>query len=262
MTPEIKEQLKCIKNNTIFKDNDFYFIGGTALSFYLDHRLSYDIDIVCTQKLPIGKIKSFAFAIGARAIADRNATQFKINSGENIENYHMKFMFNGVKLEFSFFQSEIRDEVIKNASSNLYENNENDESFLKILSLKDIIKLKIIALFNRQKTRDLFDVAVILQKKLCGLEELEQIYSFVKVDNNSIRDYIDTFNSVDDDGDNSLDFLRHQEYYKVFRNLSQRDRFLKAKSMFTAEYENIQKQKLNTIERNLKRQKNKRKDLI
>ena len=258
MTPEIKEQLKLIKNNSIFEEDDFYFIGGTALSFYLDHRISYDIDIVSTKKLPIGKINSFAFGIGARAIQDSKAAQFKINSGEDIQNYHMKFMLNGVKLEFSYFKSEIRNEVIKNASPTLYENNENDESLLKILSLKDIIKLKIIALFNRQKTRDLFDVAVILEKNLCGLEELEQIYSFVKTGNNSIMDYIDKFNSTDDDGDNSLDFIKHQEYYKTFRSLNQKNRFLKAKSMFIEEYEKIQKVKISVIERDLKRSKNKK----
>jgi predicted nucleotidyltransferase component of viral defense system len=255
MTPEIKEQLKDIKNNSIFGENDFYFIGGSALSFYLDHRLSYDIDIVATKKLPIEKIKSFAFGIGARAIQDRKAAQFKINSGEDIQNYHMKFMLNGVKLEFSYFRSEICNEILKNASLNLYENNEDDKSLLKILSLEDIIKLKIIALFNRQKTRDLFDVAVILQKNFCGLKELEQIYSFVKTGNKSIKDYIDKFNSINDDGDNSLDFLKHQEYYKIFRSLNQKNRFLKAKSMFIEEYEKIQKEKIKAIERNLRRSK-------
>jgi hypothetical protein len=258
MTPEIKEQLTAIKNNDIFEENDFYFSGGTALSFYLDHRISYDIDIVAIKKLPIEKIKSFAFSIGARAIQDSNASQFKINTGEDIENYHMKFMLNGIKIEFSYFKSGIPTEVIKNSSSTLYENNKNDESLLKILSLEDIVKLKIIALFSRQKTRDLFDVAIILEKNLCGLEELEKIYSFVKAGNNSIIDYINHFDSIHDDWDNSLDFSKYQEYYKTFRNLNQKNRFLKAKSMFIEEYEKLQKKKLIAIERDLRREKTKK----
>ncbi len=245
MTNEIKEFLEKIKNNQIFDEDNFFFIGGTALSEYLNHRVSYDIDIASTCKLPISKINAFAFSIGARAIPDKNATAFKINTGENIQDYHLKFMVDGIKLEFSHFKSPIQMDIINNAESKPYD----DNSKLKILSLKDIIALKVYALFNRQKTRDLFDVSIILEENLIAITELERIYSFTQNDGSSIRDYIDNFNSVDDDGDNSLDFLSGHKYYKVFAKKNQKERFIKSKEMFLEQYNLKRKGTLESIKK-------------
>jgi predicted nucleotidyltransferase component of viral defense system len=244
MTNEIKELLEEIKNNEIFDNDTFFFVGGTALSTYLNHRVSYDIDIACSSKLPISRIKAFAFSIGARAIPDKNATAFRINSGEDIENYHLKFMINGIKLEFSYFKSPIQTSIIENAEYRPY-----DDSNLKILALKDIISLKIFALFNRQKTRDLFDASIILEKDLLDVKELERIYSYIQSNNSSIRDYIDNFNALDDEGDNSLDFLPQHKYYKIFAKKNQEDRFIKAKEMFLEQYDEKQKEILKSIKK-------------
>ena len=199
MTNEIKALLEKIKDHPLFEENPFFFIGGTALSTYLNHRVSYDVDIASMSKLPVSQIKAFAFSIGARAIPDKNAAAFRINSGDDLENYHLKFMVDGIKLEFSHFRSPIQKAILDNAAFQRYD----EHSSLKILSLNDIIALKIIALFNRQKTRDLFDASIILEKNLLDIGELERIYSYVREGNNTIRDYIATFRAVDDDGDNS-----------------------------------------------------------
>ena len=243
MTNEIKELLERIKNHPIFDTDTFFFVGGTALSTYLNHRVSYDIDIASTCKLPVSAIKTFAFSLGARAIIDKNASAFRINTGDEIENYHLKFMVDGIKLEFSYFRAPIQMAILKNVSSNPYD----DSSTLKILNLKDIIALKIFALFNRQKTRDLFDASIILEKNLLEIGELERIYSYIRDENSSIRDYIDNFKAVDDDGDNSLDFLSEHEYYKVFAKKSQNERFIQAKEMFLTQYDLKQKGALASI---------------
>ena len=52
MTVNVKNALDKICNNEIFKD-ELYFTGGTALAFYLNHRVSEDIDIVSSAKLKI-----------------------------------------------------------------------------------------------------------------------------------------------------------------------------------------------------------------
>lgn len=54
--------------------------------------------------------------------------------------------------------------------------------------------------------------------------------------NNTIRDYIATFRAVDDDRDNSLDFLAEHEYYKVFAKKSKTEHFIQAKEMFLEQY--------------------------
>ena len=247
MTNEVKIVLEKIKNNDLF-DNDLYFVGGTALSHYLDHRVSYDIDIASSTKLPISKIKSFAFSIGAKQIRDANGAQFKINNGVDIENFHMKFILDGIKIEFSHFRLEMQKLVFQNARSSLYES----ASKLKILELNDIVLLKIIALFNRQKTRDLFDAAIILQTNLLDLAELERIYSFSN-HTTSLRDYINGFNSVDDDLDNTIDFLAHHTYYKKFKKLDQHKRFKETKSMFIHEYDKKQKEAMLSINRAIRK---------
>jgi hypothetical protein len=245
MTNEIKELLERIKNHPIFDTDTFFFVGGTALSSYLNHRVSYDIDIASTCKLPISAIKAFAFSIGARAIADKNASAFRINTGEDIENYHLKFMVDGIKLEFSYFRAPIQTAILQNGEYRAYD----EHSKLKILALKDIISLKIFALFNRQKTRDLFDTSIILEKNLLEIGELERIYSYIRDENSSIRDYIANFKAVDDDGDNSLDFLAEHEYYKVFAKKSQNERFIQAKEMFLNQYDLKQKGALASIKK-------------
>lgn len=242
MTQEIKALLESIENNPLFEKYPFYFIGGTALSTYLDHRISYDIDIVSTEPLPVAAIKAFAFSLKAQHIPDRKrASVFKINRGKSLDNCYMKFMVNAVKLEFVHFEDELRQSVLNNAKSTAY----TKSGKLKILSLDDIIALKAIALFDRQKARDLFDMAIILERDLVSMEELERIYSFKQRDDENLLEYIHSFDSTkDDDGDSSLDFLPQHEHYKAFSKLSQDERFDKCKKMFLDQYDLKQKQKL------------------
>ena len=44
MTQELKYVLDKIKNHEIFIKNDFRLVGGTALSYHINHRLSEDLD--------------------------------------------------------------------------------------------------------------------------------------------------------------------------------------------------------------------------
>ena len=249
--------LEKIEHSDIFERHPLYFIGGTALSVYLDHRISYDIDITSTTLLPIHAMKAFAFPLKATHIPDRaKASAFRINSGKNLDNYYMKFMVDGVKLEFSYFDDELRQSILANAVSTPY----SEGSKLKILSLDDIIVLKAIALFGRQKSRDLFDMAIILERKLLPIEELERIYSFKQIEDKTLLEYIQGFDvKKDDDGDSSLDFLPYHDHYKTFAKLTQDERFDKCKEMFLDQYDDKQKKKLEMKKRevssNVKRRK-------
>lgn len=251
MTNEIKELLEKIGQDDIFKKYQLYFIGGTALCVYLDHRISYDIDIASVGKLPTNAIKAFAFQLkNAQQINDQAiATAFKINKGEKLENYHLKYMVDGIKLEFSYFDDELRQSILSAAAAKAY----NDKSKLKILPLEDIITLKAIALFGRQKSRDLFDMAIILERNLISIDELERIYSFKQRGNITLREYIEKFDpNIGDESDSSLDFLPNHEHYKTFAKLSQDERFYKAKEMFLEQYENKLKNKLHEKQKDVK----------
>lgn len=250
MTNEIKSLLEKIEQSDIFERHPLYFIGGTALSVYLDHRISYDVDIVSTELLAVSAIKAFAFPLKARHIPDmKRASVFKINTGKNLDNFYMKFMVDGIKLEFVHFEDELRQSVLRNATSSSYAKG----SKLKILSLDDIITLKAIALFDRQKSRDLFDMAIILERKLIPIEELERIYSFKQQRDKTLLEYIQSFDSKkDDDGDTSLDFLPRHEHHKTFARLTQDERFDKCKEMLLDQYNAKQKEKLENKQKEVK----------
>jgi len=246
MTNEIDELLQKMKNHELFSKYKFLFIGGTALSYYLNHRISYDIDFAFESILPHGEISSLIYTLGGKAIPDKNSASFRINTGHDIKEYHLKFMLNGVKIEFSYFTHPIQKEILKNSEYKSFE----EGSFLKILSLNDIIKLKMFAFFNREKTRDLFDIAFLMEKDFISYEEIEQFYSFCAKDGVSLRDYLKMFGSSDDDGDNSLDFISTQEYYKKFAKKEQTKRFLLAKEMFLEQYDKKQKSFFQEISKN------------
>lgn len=146
MTKEVETLLERIQNNDIFEKYPLYFIGGTVLVSYLDHRVSYNIDIASVGRLPVSSIKAFAFAINATQTNDHTqASAFRINRGENLENFQLKYMVDGVKLELSFFEDEIRQGLLGSSAVKSYR----EGCKLKILPLEDIITLKAIALFGR-----------------------------------------------------------------------------------------------------------------
>jgi len=246
MTKEIEALLEKIKQNSLFEKYPLYFSGGTALSTYLDHRVSYDIDFISAVKLPTAEIEAFAFSVGAMPVADRaKASAFRINKGEDLTHYHLKFMRDGVKIEFSYFDDPLINVILEQATFQEY-----DEGKLRILSLKDIVKLKAIALFSRQKARDLYDMTIILEHALITMKELERIYAFKRAGERTLLEYLQSFDyRQDDDGDTSLDFLPHHKHYRTFSKLAQDERFNQCKEMLLSQYEIKQKEKLNEKKR-------------
>lgn len=242
MTKEIASILANIQNHALFEKHNIYFMGGTALSTYLAHRISYDIDFIATAKLPVFAINAFAFSLGANPVQDRaKASAFRIKKGEELAHYHLKYMLHGVKMEFSYFDDAMIDVILADAMHVDY----SEGSHLKKLSLDDIIKLKAIALCKRQKSRDPFDMAIVLEKGLLLLEELERIYAYSRVGEKSLQEYIESFNPTkEDEDDSSLDFLPQHPHYKTFAKLSQDERFYTCKEMFLAQHTQKQKEKL------------------
>jgi len=181
MTINVKQALDKISNNKIFND-ELYFAGGTALAYYLKHRISEDIDIVSATTLPYRRIIPSITTLGAKKLQDENVTALRM-AGLFPDEYMIKFVLDDVKLEFFQANRPIQKEILSNATFTNFEN-----SKLKILDLKSIAKLKLVALIMRDKSRDLFDFSSILEHNV--LDSAELIELFNKVDNK--------INSVDD----------------------------------------------------------------
>ena len=176
MTVNVKQALSKICNDDIFKE-ELYFTGGTALSFYLDHRVSEDIDIVSSKSLPYKKIIPAVTRLGATKLKDQNITALRM-AGLFPDEYMLKFVLDNVKLEFFQANRAIQKEILSCATFIKYQN-----SNLKILDVVSVSKLKIVALIMRDKSRDLFDFGSILEYNILSTEEIKSLFSKIKNDN-------------------------------------------------------------------------------
>ena len=165
MTSNVISALNKIKNLEVFKD-ELYFIGGTALSYFINHRISEDIDIVSPKTLNYKRIISLMSAIGAKKVDDENIMSLRL-AGLFPDEYILKFILDDVKIEFFFANRPIQNQILKELTFTNYEN-----SNLKILDLKLIVKLKLVALFQRDKSRDLFDFGSILDNDIMTINEI------------------------------------------------------------------------------------------
>ena len=161
MLKKTKNTLELIMNDDFFLKYDFRFVGGTALSHIINHRLSEDLDFASLE-LPRKEIEDMMNKYNAVKLEhDPTIEDYVTNDGEDINDSYMKFMLNGVKVEFftpPFNLSEIS--IWEKDKYSYYEN-----STLKIASLDTIIYMKTMAFWNRKKYRDLFDIHFILSNK-------------------------------------------------------------------------------------------------
>lgn len=165
MTSSVISTLNKIKELEVFKD-ELYFTGGTALSYFINHRISEDIDIVSPKILDYRKIIPIITSIGAKKVDDENIMSLRL-AGLFPDEYILKFVLDDVKIEFFFANRPIQKDILKELTYTNFEN-----SNLKILDLKSIIKLKLVALFQRDKARDLFDFGSILEKNIISIDEI------------------------------------------------------------------------------------------
>ena len=89
----------------------------------------------------------FAYNIGAKKLQDENVTALRM-AGLFPDEYMIKFLLDNVKLEFFQANRPIQKEILSTASFVSYEN-----SKLKILDVQSIVKLKIVALIMRDKSK-------------------------------------------------------------------------------------------------------------
>ena len=165
MTSNVIATLNKIKDLEIFKD-EFYFVGGTALSYFINHRISEDIDIVSPKTLNYKRIIPIMATIGAKKVDDENIMSLRL-AGLFPDEYILKFILDDVKIEFFFANRPIQKQILKKLTFTNYEN-----SNLKILDLKLIVSLKLVALLQRDKARDLFDFGSILDNDIMTINEI------------------------------------------------------------------------------------------
>lgn len=204
MTTNVKEVLNKICNNEIF-NHELYFIGGTALAYYLNHRISEDIDIVSSKVLPYQQIIPSIIKLGATKIQDENVTALRI-AGLFPDEYMIKFVLDNVKLEFFQANRAVQKEILTQATFNNFENTK-----LKILDLKSIAKLKLVALIMRDKSRDLFDFGSILEQCVLSIDDIILLFSKINSKIVSVDDVINFIKSKEEPKDDEIVYLSEND---------------------------------------------------
>ena len=148
MLEKTQEVLNFIANDDLFKNNDIRFVGGTALSYLIKHRLSEDLAFASLE-FPKEEILKTMLKYGAVKL-EHNPTEedYVKNDGGDINSHYMKFMLKGVKIEFfTPILNILEERVWREDRYTSYEDTE-----LKISSLDTIIYMKTTAFWNRKNT--------------------------------------------------------------------------------------------------------------
>lgn len=160
MTEAIKQILPIIQEHEIFSKHDFRLVGGTALSYHIDHRISEDLDFCLTQELPLEDIQAFIeFCVekfGMENIDYIEPSQAIkedfLLGGDNVEYYLQTWMINGIKIQF--FDGGSNTGTKEFLADDIYTTIGN----IKIASLETIFKMKSLMFYKRTKSRDLYDM--------------------------------------------------------------------------------------------------------
>lgn len=121
--------------------NNFFLVGGTAIALHIGHRKSDDLDFFTLENFESEKLqrnlnKDF---LTKNQSVDRNTFHCEILIADNFS----------VKLDFIKFDYSLIDEVI-----------EIDK--IRLLSLKDLIPMKLLALSQRGSKKDFYDIYFLM----------------------------------------------------------------------------------------------------
>ncbi len=212
MTLAVKKTLSKLAHTTLF-DKELYFIGGTALAYHLCHRISEDVDIISATKLPYRLIESTMLSLGAIKQKDIHESALRIN-GLNPSEYMLKFLLDDVKVEFFAASTQIMKDIVNKATVERYE-----QTVVKMLDLKSIAKLKLLALLNRVKARDIYDINELIKAEILSLEDILTLSEKVK-NLVTVQDLLNFISNMQERDDDEIVYLNEESPVAIsFGNL-------------------------------------------
>lgn len=150
--------------------NGFLLIGGTALALHIGHRLNNDLGFIFCErygKLPTTRIDALIRSLrdqGFNAdlvIDSAQESSFRINTGERLSDYARDYNIGGVKVTFfaaSHHQQPKRFAFWQSCPRYL----QTDCNFA-VLALDALKTAKTLVLQDRVRSRDLFDLMVLMR---------------------------------------------------------------------------------------------------
>lgn len=146
--------------------SDYLLIGGTALTLSLAHRISEDLDFTVPSKklnkAQIAQIIAYLEAKGHTAVYNTPQDQLEdaIEHGLDLDDYLQNWLVDGVKVQFfAFCDYDVDRELIAHSlqvAPRL--------GHVKVADTRTIFHTKCIALTDRIKSRDIFDLWWLMRK--------------------------------------------------------------------------------------------------
>jgi len=224
------------KNFARLKDDPrlagFTLVGGTALALQIGHRISEDLDFnVFGQKLPLKAIDGLLDELAASGaaieslITSEQKLGFKINASENLDDYIQDYLMDGAKVTFHSRNEGDRPKAqidfLKSTPKVVVSKRGFD-----VLAIDGLLVMKSIVVYDRVKSRDIYDLMVLTRDHGYTLEDI-----FAAIDAYQPIRHKDPehFKSVvtglipvdkDDEGFSSIHLnVRMDEIYKYFKKL-------------------------------------------
>jgi len=144
INPSTLELLKILMQ---YKSLDnFFLVGGTALALHLGHRVSIDLDLFFNKDFETSDIfQELHNDIEFKAIMQKEKNSMIINARK--KNSSSEF----VKIDFVKYSYPLINKLI-------------EIDGLRLLSIEDIIAMKLSAVANRGAKKDFFDIYELLKK--------------------------------------------------------------------------------------------------
>ena len=170
------------KNFARLKDDPrlagFTLVGGTALALQIGHRISEDLDFnILGQKLPIRTIDELLDELAGDGatieslITPEQKVRFKINTSENLDHFIQDYLIDGAKVTFHSRNESDRPKAqidfLKSAPKLVVSKRGFD-----VLGIDGLLVMKSIVIYDRVKSRDIFDLMVLTRDHGYTLQDI------------------------------------------------------------------------------------------
>lgn len=165
-----------------------FLCGGTGLSLIINHRKSEDLDfLVANETLSTQAIESWVDSMLRQGVMPVDclsiaAIHDSLNEGIDLKDYQQDFLVDGVKVSWIALPDNLS--VLKAREKS------GDTAYKNIIvpSVDTLFKLKVVALHERIKSRDVFDIACLIKLKGYSIEDvLESLNTITSAHNHSIE---------------------------------------------------------------------------
>lgn len=174
LPPPTRALFKRLKGEALLEN--MLLVGGSALALQIGHRLSEDLDFATLEsKLPAARLDALMAALEAEGhrvsllTPQSQIESFRINSGRKLLNYARDYVVDGAKLTFFARGSSAPPNQLAWLAQSPKSSSGKDG--FAVLGLAGLFAMKALVLADRARSRDLFDLMVLIRDHGFSIDE-------------------------------------------------------------------------------------------